>query len=297
MIIVKPVGGLTSQMHKYAMGKALSLKHDVPLKLDLSWFEDTQKTDTPWPYQLDYFHINAQIATFDEIKSLKGSNFFNTWARRIKRYIGINLYKKTYINQSFLSKENFLKLGPNTYLEGEWAGFEYFSEYKKEILDELSLKIPLSLKTQEHLAKIKNENSVSMHIRRGDYVFNPEAAKFHAICSSDYYQEAIDYITERLPDIKLYIFSDDIAWTKEHLHFDLDTIYVENTQNYEDLELMAACKHNIMANSGFSLWGAWMNQNPSKIVISPTVWVFDTNINQKILDSYQNQNFILIGPT
>lgn len=294
MIIIKPVGGLTSQMHKYAMGRVLALKHNVALKLDLSWFEDTRKMDTPWPYQLDYFHIKAEKATKAEIRRLKGSDFFNTWARRIKRYLGIDLCKQTYMNQSFLTKEDFFKLGKNIYLEGEWVGFDYFSEYKEEILHDLSLKVPLSLNAQKLLSKIEGENALSMHIRRGDYISNSEAAKFHAICSEQYYQKAIAHIENQVPNFRLYIFSDDIAWAKEHLCFDYDTIYVENTENYEELLLMSACKHNIIANSGFSLWGAWMNNNPFKIVVSPKLWVFDQNVNTKILHSYQNEKFIFI---
>lgn len=81
-------------MHKYALGKVLALKHNVPLKLDLSWFDDKEKTDTAWPYQLEFYGIKEDIATPEEIKKLKGSDRYCTFARRVKHYLGLDIYKR-----------------------------------------------------------------------------------------------------------------------------------------------------------------------------------------------------------
>lgn len=284
MIIVKIMGGLTSQIHKYSMGKALAIKHNIPFKLDLSWFEDTTKTDTHWPYQLNYFNIQADIASQEEIHTLKGSATYNTWARRIKYYSGINLHKKSYVNESFLSVEEFKQLGNATYLDGEWAGFQYFSGYEKEILEDLKLKISLSQHVNLLLDEITAINAVSLHIRRGDYISHEGASTFHCICTLEYYDQAITYIINHVKNPKFFIFSDDIPWVKKNLKYPVESIFIENNQNFEDLILMSKCKHNIIANSGFSLWGSWLNVYDKKVIIAPKKWVLDENINTILLN-------------
>ena len=294
MIIVKIVGGLTSQMHKYALGRVLSLRHDVPLKLDLSWFENELKTDTPWPYQLDMFNIKADIATQTEIDNLKGSERYITFARRVKYYLGLDIYKKSYINTSFLSINKFNKLTKNIYLEGEWSGFKYFEGYEEEIKKDFQYKVEISANAQLLLEKIKNENSIALHIRRGDYISNQDAAKFHTICSLSYYLKAIVYIKERVENPKFYIFSDDIQWAKDKLSGEDSIEFVDGNKNFEDLLLMSNCKHNIIANSGFSMWGSWLNQNLDKIVISPTNWVKDKDLNEMMLSFFQTDDIVFI---
>lgn len=280
MIIVKIIGGLTSQMHKYALGKALALQHNVPLKLDLSWFENNNKTDTPWPYQLSYFNIKADIATPQEINSLRGNA---TLARRIQYYLGINLYKKSYVNKNFISFQEFKQLGNTVYLEGEWAGFQYFSGYEKEILKDLTLTVPLSPNVNLLLDEIGAVNAVSLHVRRGDYISNKGASEFHCICPLEYYDKAIAYMMEHVENPKFFIFSDDIDWVKENLKYPSDSTFIEKNQNFEDLLLMSKCKYNIIANSGFSVWGSWLNTYDKKIVIAPKKWVTDEKINTVLL--------------
>jgi hypothetical protein len=294
LIIIKIIGGLTSQMHKYALGRVLSLKHNVPLKLDLTWFEDTKKTDTPWPYQLDYFYINADIATKDEINKLKGNDKYITFARRLKYYLGINIYKKSYINTSFLSIDNFNKLGSSVYLDGEWSGFKYFENYQNEIKKDFRYKIKISPEINNILKILQNENSVSLHIRRGDFISHPDATSFHAICGLSYYENSIKYILNRVKSPVFYVFSDDIQWAKEHLNNGYNIKFIEGNTNYEDLLLMSECKHNITANSGFSAWAGWLNSNIEKIVISPTKWVKDGALNETIISSLQSDSIVFI---
>lgn len=295
MIIVKIVGGLASQMHKYALGRTLALKYNVPLKLDLSWFNNP-KNDTPWEYQLDYFNINASIATNSEIKRLRGNNFYNRIARKIEKFFSLKIYKKSYINKNFISKSDFYELKSNIYLEGEWSGFKYFEDFEETIKDEFNLKVGINSEIQKIVEEIElAQNTVFLHIRRGDYISNKNAATFHSLCSLDYYYEAINIIKEKIEKPIFYIFSDDIAWAKRNLLVDEHSKFMEKNDNFEDLLLMSHCKHGITANSGFSLMAGWLNSNKNKMIITPNKWVNDEKINEYILDSLREDKFTIIG--
>jgi hypothetical protein len=294
MIIVKLVGGLTSQMHKYSIGRALAIKHNVPLKLDLSWFEDKSKSDTAWSYQLDYFNIKADIATKKEIDKLKGSDFYITLSRRIKYYLGIDIYKKSYVNTSFLPINEFSQLSNNLYIEGEWSGSQYFEQIMEQIKEELTLKANISSKVNTLISNIKSENSISLHIRRGDYISNKYAAQFHSTCTLSYYEKSIKHMNSNVNNPIFYIFSDDIKWAKENLKFDINMKFIDGNRNYEDLLLISSCSHNIIANSGFSWWGGLLNKNENKIIVAPTIWVKDKKLNDKVLNFLKADNIIFL---
>ena len=118
------------------------------------------------------------------------------------------------------------------------------------------------------------KKSVALHVRRGDYVTNKSTNSFHGTCTVEYYQKAVDELTKRIGSISLFMFSDDIEWVRQNLKFPIPTTYVEHADmpDYERMILMSHCEHNIIANSSFSWWGAWLNQNPEKIVIAPERW-------------------------
>src|SRR5690606_38192956 len=147
------------------------------------------------------------------------------------------------------------------------------------------------IKNKELIQHIQQRNSVSLHVRRGDYLI---ASNQHlgSICDNAYYEKAITYINEKTDSPLFVIFSNDIPWCKETFN-NIDAIFVDwNTgnQSYIDMQLMSLCKHNIIANSSFSWWGAWLNNNPDKIVVSPNKWINETRPNTDgrglILDSF-----------
>lgn len=122
---------------------------------------------------------------------------------------------------------------------------------------------------------------MSIHVRRGDYINNPETFKLHGVCGLDYYHAAIEYITKRTNTPVFYIFSDDISWAEENIKSKNQMIFVKETphgKDYFEMYLMSVCKHNIIANSSFSWWGAWLNKSPEKIVIAPKKWMNETSI-------------------
>lgn len=155
-----------------------------------------------------------------------------------------------------------------TYLSGYMQDEDFFKEFADDIRTEFSFKNPPSPNNQKIIDQMKQENSVCLHIRRGDYIRNE-----YPLLSQTYYDNAIQYIKNHDPDpIHLYIFSNDIEKAKSVFQTTENHTFIHNKSDIEDLRLMTHCRHNIIANSSFSWWGAWLNPNPDKIVIAPDKW-------------------------
>ena len=158
------------------------------------------------------------------------------------------------------------------YLNGYWQNELYFSNIRELLLQELSPISSLNDVGYSCLESIKKTNSVSLHVRRGDYL----NLKNIGVLDVDYYKQAVAYISKNLEKPTFYIFSDDLDWCKKSLGFLDDCIYVDRTETeIDDLKLMSCCQHNIIANSSFSWWGAWLNKNPKKTVIAPKSWLLN----------------------
>lgn len=295
MIIIKIVGGLASQLHKYAIGRTLALKNQTELKLDISWYANIPYTDTIREFQLDRYNIESIRATQREIQYFKPNKVLRRINTIIFNYIKIKLGFKYYCNESYMSLENFNSLPKNLYIEGEWTGHKYLSKFKEVLKKDLTLR-------DEYMSNIncffsqqkKDFNLVSLHVRRGDYVHNSETSKLHCTCSIDYYKKAIKYITSTIPRVKLLIFSDDMPWVKKHFDIldDIELVFIEGFQDYEEFQIMTQCQHNIIANSSFSWLSSWLNNNPNKIVISPSKWVYNDQLNNYIVDNISETNML-----
>ena len=171
-------------------------------------------------------------------------------------------------------------------MSGYWQSPKYFNSIETLIRKEFTFQKPLDSKNLEILNLIKNTISVSIHIRRTDFqIINSN--DIHGFCSLEYYDEAINYIHTNVLMSKFFIFSDDINWAKENLKVPMNSYFVSgNTgeKSYIDMQLMSNCNHNIIANSSFSWWGAWLNSNPKKIVIAPKKWFSDEKMNAQTDD-------------
>lgn len=297
MIIVKPVGGLASQLHKYAIGKALAIKHDTTLKLDLSWFVHRPEEDTPWDFVLDKFELPIEIATIQEIKQLKPSRLQFKISNGLKKFFGKGLNFSKYSNKSFLKYEEFDLLPDDLYLEGEFLGFNYFENIKEFIQDKTSYVSGSSIQMEKYISLIKNSKKpiASIHFRRGDFITNQHAAKFHSTCSAEYYLNAIDHLENMVGNVDLLVFSDDIDWVKANIPFDnkSNIEYVTGLEDFEEFQLMSLCSHNIISNSGFSWFSSWLNRNKNK-VIAPKSWVKDVDLNKKFIDAISESNLVFI---
>ena len=161
-------------------------------------------------------------------------------------------------------------------IRGFFQNEKYFINVREQLLKDFELTEDLNRQNLEMLEKIKNTESVSVHFRRGDYTKTRLASVF-GCCGENYYKNAIKIVAEKLSNKPtLFIFSDDIEWVKNNIKFDYETVFVDinsGKQGYFDLVLMKNCKHNIIANSSFSWWGAWLNENPNKIVVAPEPWI------------------------
>lgn len=163
----------------------------------------------------------------------------------------------------------------NELFMGTWQSEKYFSNALSGVREQFKFKIELiSTQTENVLKELNSRNAVSIHIRRGDYLSPQYVNGFGNVCTIDYYKRAIEYINQKIENPYFYIFTDDKAWVTENFHIANSCFVAHNTgaDSWQDMFLMSNCKHNIIANSSFSWWGAWLNSNPEKIVIAPQKW-------------------------
>jgi len=283
MVIVKLKGGLGNQMFQYAVGRRIAVINKVPLKLDVRWFNDTGK-DTSREYELKHFKIKEEFATSEEIKGVLDHHlFFNFFGRFGKQIFPLNRF--SYITESNKSfEQEVMNLKDNVYLNGVWANEKYFIDIKDLIKEEFQLKYKSSEANTNLYQTIESLNSIAVHVRRGDYVSNQVTNKYHGLCSIEYYNSAIASITERVKDPHFFLFSDDPQWVKDNIKVNAPTVNISHNtpgMGYEDLKLMKSCKHNIIANSSFSWWAAWLNSNPDKIIFAPLKWANNQQANSK----------------
>lgn len=282
MIIIKLMGGLGNQMFQYALGRHLTIKNNFVLKLDKSFFEEPpiNNVTTQRYYSLNNLNIKEIFATAHEIEKLKKNK--NNLSAKFSRKMNSLLpyYIKSYVSEEqFNFNDNILRVKDNTYIEGYWQSEKYFCKIKSTLLDEFQLNKPISKNAEIIKNRIQQVESVSIHIRRGDYITNRSASEFLGTCGIAYYQKAIEIIAEKVSSPCFFIFSDDVTWARDNIKIKHDNFVVEGHLDYEDMFLMSLCKHNIIANSSFSWWGAWLNKNINKIVIAPQKWFNDSSIN------------------
>jgi len=276
MIVTSLKGGLGNQMFLYAAGLALARRKNTSHKVDISHFElykNPKNKETKRKLELDVFNVNLEIATKEEIE-------------KVKHPYGI-ISKPLALANFYLQVFDFIKypilLNPNTkdiYLDGHYISEDFFKECEGEIREEFTLRNE-SREFKEFCRKIQKDGkgSVSVHVRRGDYVTSKNANKHHGVLDVDYYKRAWDILKQQVGDLKPYVFTElkeDIDWVKENMPFQGEN--AEYMKEYEftgpeSMILMSKCSNNIVANSSFSWWGAWLNDNDQKIVIAPKGWL------------------------
>lgn len=291
MVIIKLISGLGNQLLQYAFGRELALAKGVPLKLDLSFFESQDLRS----YKLDNFNINAQIATTADIRPFRKdidiyqklhqqTSFYAKVYRKLEP-VFYPKHSKSYFKEAiwWIYEPQVFKTQSDVYIEGYWQHYKYFENMQPQIFEELTLKEPLKNEAAALLSNIENNpSSVAVHIRRGDYVTDSGAHYLMGVLPVDYYDRAIKYIKQKISNPTFYFFSDDLEWVKSNIKTDAPVYYVDGNADYVDLDLMRHCSHNIIANSTFSWWGAFLNRNPNKIVIAPNKWSTREDVNRNI---------------
>ena len=270
------MGGLGNQMFQYAFAKHLAVKQGVELKMDLSHFKRELNKDkfTVRDLGLSHFNTNPVIASEAELKRYEKSKF-----SKIIDLFCLNLPFKLnhlYVREPFFRfYKKALNAPKDCYLDGYWQSEYYFREIRKELLNDFTLVSELSDETMHVAEKIKSQQSVSIHVRRGDYISIAENQTIYSICDEQYYLTAMNRMADINKDSVFYVFSDEPEWFKTKVHSKYNVQYVMHNvgkNSYQDLYLMSLCKHNIIANSSFSWWAAWLNKNIEKMVIAPKNW-------------------------
>jgi glycosyl transferase family 11 len=264
-------------MFQYATARAVSLRCGAPLMLDVSGFDRFKGTSRR--YELNDFPIQAALAKDSDLTyfGLKASPHLH-WLDRLRSTLQLRRRHRTgpiHCEPHFHFDAKVAALHAPIYLDGYWQSEKYFLPYADILRREFSLALPLERENAAFAAAIDAVNAISLHVRRGDYVTDSTTNRYHGLCSLDYYRQAVDYIKARVEAPHLFIFSDDRDWTRNHLRFELPTTFVDANppdRGYRDMQLMARCRHHIVANSSFSWWGAWLNPSREKIVIAPRRW-------------------------
>jgi hypothetical protein len=276
IVIARLMGGLGNQMFQYATGRALALRREAELKLDVSGFAAAVGGHTKRRYELGSFSIHGSVASDGDIArcGCAGTLRFD----RVLRWLRIGKADDTwpiYSEPHFQFDPAVRELPVPVCLHGYWQSERYFADIAGVLRQEFTAREPSDRKNEALAAAIDAANAVSLHVRRGDYVDNPTTHRYHGTCSLEYYRRAVDHIAARAGRPHLFVFSDDLQWTRANLRFAAPTTFVGANSpdcGYRDMLLMARCRHHIIANSSFSWWGAWLNPSRDKIVVAPQDW-------------------------
>jgi hypothetical protein len=312
MIIIKLNGGLGNQLFQYALGRNLSIKLATELKLDTSSLGvDWGHHHTVRYYGLEPFNIHATIATDSDLRNIgvfggklalktlstdSRSYFIRPFRQIARRWVARkSLAERPYVLEPhFYFSPEVMSVKDGTYLEGFWQTEKYFKDIRPIILKDFTLKNGFSPAGQAFADEMNRTESIALHIRRGDAVHNPRGHSFHGFCSNEYYIKGVEEIASRLEKSKgkdvlknltIFVFSDEIQWVKDNLKLPYPTRYVSapGMKDYEELVLISKAKHQIISNSTFSWWGAWLNENPDKIVVSPKNFFVNTSLDTRDL--------------
>lgn len=277
-------GGLGNQMFQYAAAKALSARLDSPFQLDIYSFSRKTKS-TIRNYELHIFDISAPVALTTKGKLV--TKFYPL----IQKYRGffqrLGIFTDTY---AILYQPKSQDIKGNVLLYGYFQNEKYFKSIENELRRDFSFKAPLAGKNLDVCKRVQGTNSIAIHIRRGDYLTNQSSISNFITLDKDYYERAIGHVLASFDNPEFYIFSEDFEWISENLNFkDYPVTFIDwnkGKDSYIDMQLMSLCKHNVIANSSFSWWGAWLNTNPDKIVIAPGIWFRSEEKNALLRDFY-----------
>lgn len=266
-------------MFQYAFGRGVASRLKTDLIVDTSPY--LRAAYDPHVYHdsvpcFENFNVNVRLARdsdmFGFVWLRKHRNFFDPFYDKLRG-------KKTFL--PFYYPEQGFTFDPkvfsrnHTYFDGYWQTEKYFKHVADRLRAELTPSRPLSEYARSMLNEIRRANAVSIHVRRGDYISDPEINAYHGTCSPQYYQRAIHCIEQQVSSPHFFIFSNDYEWSVENFKF-LNGSYTcvrgSDAKNYEDMHLMSRCRHHIIANSSFGWWGAWLNPSKEKQVVAPKRW-------------------------
>lgn len=292
-VYVRIKGGLGNQMFQYAAGLALAHRHGCPLKLDLGYCA----TDPLRDYALDGFGVEAAIADPGEVSAF---GVDRPWRRRIGKLVGrpdLFLARGLFVEPHFHFVDDFFDRQPPVMLDGYWQSARYFASVAGEVRQAFSAPAnPSETYTAMRRRIAEAGDTVSIHVRRGDYVTGKAAGKLAGSCTPDYYTRAVALMTSIVPDARFFVFSDEPEEAGRMLAF-ADPVVVEGRPDRpaEDMALMSACRHHIIANSSFSWWGAWLGHNTGRVVVAPRLWFAPDYLRRTYTFDLYEKDWITLG--
>lgn len=266
-------------MFQFAAAYCLAKEKCTDWALDTSWYHLEIEKMSPRPFELNAFGFPLRIATPKEIDSyirFGEHNLVEKIARKLKSFQPY--YKqKFYKEPHFHFDENFWNATNDCYLYGFWQSEKYFGEYADDIRSFFVGSNLFNNENKKVIDQINDPNQipVSIHIRRGDMVHNPDVKKIHGYCTLEYYLNAANTMMQKFENVRFFVFSDEPEWCKENFKPNAEIVIVDHNQgldSFNDIRLMAQCHHHIIPNSSFSWWGAWLNSSENKVVIAPKQW-------------------------
>lgn len=275
MYTIKVGGGLGNQIFYYAFYRKMkSLNYEVYMDIsEMELYNRHNGYELEQIFKLNIVKVPENKKLNIKIISYSEKKFFKKIYKKVRKIIYL------FLNGVFIEKWGMIRLPKfntkkNIYCLGAFQSEKYFYDIRDIIRQELEFPIIKDELNKKIEKEIRNSNSVSIHVRRGDYLKDKGLG---GLAPLKYYQNAIEYIKSKIDNPCFFVFSNDIEWCKQNL--DLENCYYidwnKGKESYRDMQLMSLCKHNIIPNSSFSWWGAWLNNNPDKIVITPEKWFND----------------------
>lgn len=297
MIVVRMRAGLGNQLFQYAIGRRLALESGEELLLDTTWFDADHESVASRHFNLPAFDVDARIATHEDLRRIfdvggvpvprtlvhclnrsaevvdvsPSEPVARACASLLDYYWEIRRDPPDEDDVSWPYERRFcpriLDVRGDAYLAGFWQSPKYFDDVADTIRRDLRVSDPPRGPNAAVAADIEAGTAVGVHVRRGDF------ARRGVALPASYYETAAATLADRLADDASYfIFSDDPSWAEANVNLPAETTYVTHNDgetDYEDLRLLRRCDHQIVANSTFSWWGAWLNENPDKRVLIP----------------------------
>lgn len=268
-------------MFQYAAARSLAHRHGTQVKIDATALQETQEGYTYRVYSLKHLKIKQKMCHPTVAAEIETQSV-GLWHDRYLRFLRVaglaSPRPEVFRERHFHFDRDFLAVPDNTYLDGYWQSEKYFKDISHIIRKEYIVRYKLTGANKAVAKMIANVNSVSIHVRRGDYASHDATYLAHGVCEGEYYLNSMEEMNKRVETPHYFVFSDEPEWVKKNMNFPFHATIIRHNppeKSYEDLRLMSFCKNNIIANSSFSWWGAWLNENPGKVVIAPKKWFFD----------------------
>ena len=278
MIYSRIFGGLGNQLFQYAAARAVSLRNGTELVLDTRLAPD----GSHWAFALNHFNIKARIVEPSELPPAKANPVKYALWRAFGR-------SPKFVRERGLGyQDRIAHAADDTYLHGYFQSERYFADVLDQMEDDLRIITSPDTQNAEYAERIASAgHTVSLHMRRGDYLGSPKSNATYATCDEAYYLRALELLSDGQSDLKVFVFSDDPSWVRDNLKLPYDMIAVGHNgpdKHYEDLRLMSCCTDHVIANSTFSWWGGWLDRRPEARVVGPAKWFNDPKLaNPEIL--------------